>query len=224
MPSHTDLTNVEVDPGTPVQSANEIEADEENGLATLGLTRSADSSQLQKRPTINTSNSPHIKLPDPVTSPTKSIKSGLSKRASFTFDVVSPRSNKSFLDEKKRTVIPAAEEEAYLYPASMPPKYSIFDLFPFSLLIGFITKRGREVKGKKAAKIRQKMRQKTVSHNLPLEITLYLVWGDFLLRRDMADPLPSQSSYIARLQQQKIMDVPTTSTPVFSTLRRPWSS
>jgi hypothetical protein len=92
---------------------------------------------------------------------------------------VSPISATSPFDEKKRTVIPAAEE-AYLFPASMPPRYTIFDLFPFSLLINIITKRGHEVKGKKAARIRAKMKQKTVSHNLPLEISLYLV-SDFLL-------------------------------------------
>lgn len=83
-------------------------------------------------------------------------------------------------------------EEAYLFPASMPPKYTIFDLFPFSLLIKIFAKRGHEVKGKKAARIRAKMMQKTVSHNLPLEISLYL------------------SSYIACLQSRKTCDVPTT--------------
>lgn len=189
LPSQTDLTSVEVDPASPIQSAHDVDdADEENGLATLGLTRS-ETNQLHKRPTVNTSDSPHIKLPDPVTSPTaKSVKSVGSKRASFSIDIVSSRpNNRGFsLDEKKRTVIPAAEE-AYLYPASMPPKYTIFDLFPFSLLTGYITKRGHEVGGKKAAKIRQKMKQKTISHNLPLEISLYLVRPNSLLIREYTD-------------------------------------
>jgi hypothetical protein len=89
--------------------------------------------------------------------------------------LTSPRSTKGFLNDKKRSVIPAAEED-HLLPASMPPRYSIFDLFPFSLLIGIISKGGREVKGKKAARIRmKKLLQKTISHNLPLEITFYLV-------------------------------------------------
>lgn len=72
-------------------------------------------------------------------------------------------------------VILPKEDEGLLLPASMPPKYHIFDLFPLSLLIKFFTKRGKELKGKKAARLRAKMRDRTISHNLPLEISLYLV-------------------------------------------------
>lgn len=75
---------------------------------------------------------------------------------------------------REKTVLQRADE-GLLLPAHMPPKYHIFDLFPFSLLIRFLTKKGREIKGKKAARLRAKMRQSTVSHNLPLEISLYLV-------------------------------------------------
>ena len=77
------------------------------------------------------------------------------------------------LKDKKRSVIPVAEEE-FLFPASNPPRYTFFDLFPFSL-IGLIANRNQKVKGKKAARIRMRLMKKTVSHNLPLELTLYLV-------------------------------------------------
>ncbi|KZV75513.1 UPF0187-domain-containing protein [Peniophora sp. CONT] len=83
--------------------------------------------------------------------------------------------------------------EEYLLPSRMPPKYSYFDIFPFSLLVRFLTKRGKEVKGKKGARLRAKLRSKAVqTHNLPLEISLYL------------------SSYVAALQQRKAIDPPTT--------------
>jgi putative membrane protein len=83
--------------------------------------------------------------------------------------------------------------EDYLLPARSPPKYSYFDLFPFSLLVHFLTKRGKEVSGAKAARLRSRIRTAAVSHNLPHEISLYL------------------SSYVAALQARKAIDPPTTS-------------
>lgn len=76
---------------------------------------------------------------------------------------------------EKEQVILSTEDENFLFPAYMPPKYHLFDLFPFSLLVGTLTARGKEVKGKKAAKIRAQMRKNSISHNLPHEISLYLV-------------------------------------------------
>lgn len=63
-------------------------------------------------------------------------------------------------------------DELYLLPARNPPKFAIFDVFPFSLLVRQLTKRGKDVKGKKAARLRASTRE---SHNIPLEISLYLV-------------------------------------------------
>ncbi|KZP32152.1 UPF0187-domain-containing protein [Athelia psychrophila] len=83
-------------------------------------------------------------------------------------------------------------DEKYLLPARNPPKYHIFDLFPFSLLVRLLTRAGKRMQGRKAARMRSIMRQSTVSHNLPLEISLYL------------------SSYVADLQSKKLIDVPTT--------------
>ncbi|KAI0300548.1 Bestrophin, RFP-TM, chloride channel-domain-containing protein, partial [Multifurca ochricompacta] len=85
-----------------------------------------------------------------------------------------------------------AEADGFLLPARNPPQYSYFDLFPFSLLVKFLTNRGKEVKGKKGARLRAKLRSQSVTHNLPLEISLYL------------------SSYIAALQKRKAIDAPTT--------------
>lgn len=104
-------------------------------------------------------------LPAPVTSAT-------SKKTTFLEPIHSPHSTRSASREK--VILPRADER-FLLPAHMPPKYHFFDLFPFSLLVGWLARRGREVKGKKAAGLRAKMRRNAVSHNLPLEISLYLV-------------------------------------------------
>ncbi|KAG8915737.1 hypothetical protein FRC00_000721 [Tulasnella sp. 408] len=78
-----------------------------------------------------------------------------------------------------------------LLPANDPPKWAMFDVFPFSLFIKPQLKKGKSVAGKKAAKLRAK--EGNVNHNIPLEITFYL------------------SSYIAEIQRRKIADVPTLS-------------
>lgn len=68
-----------------------------------------------------------------------------------------------------------ADGDGFLLPSRDPPRYSYFDLFPFSLLVKFLTKRGKEVKGKKGARLRAKLRTQSGTHNLPLEISLYMV-------------------------------------------------
>ncbi|QRV93339.1 bestrophin protein [Ceratobasidium sp. AG-Ba] len=82
--------------------------------------------------------------------------------------------------------------EVELAPSSNPPKWGMFDVWPLSLLVKVLTKRGKNVGGKKAAKERAK--QNVISHNIPLEVTLYM------------------SSYISALQQRKVVDVPTINT------------
>ncbi|KAG1734207.1 Bestrophin, RFP-TM, chloride channel-domain-containing protein [Suillus paluster] len=78
-------------------------------------------------------------------------------------------------------------------PAMNPPKYSLFDLFPFSLLVRMLTKNGVDVKGKRAARMRAAMRnyRGKNSYNIPLEISLYL------------------GSYVSALQLRKTVDAPT---------------
>lgn len=112
-------------------------------------------------------------LPMPVTYPTK--------RASFLQPPPTsrhgntPRPRLGSMGEKSRTSSDGRSNvEAYLFPARMPPRYSIFDVFPFSMLVKLLTKKGKNVKGKKAARMRAKMR-KGGTQNLPLEISLYLV-------------------------------------------------
>jgi len=90
-------------------------------------------------------------------------------------------------------------DDSFLLPARNPPKFAIFDVFPFSLLVRQLTKRGRDIKGKKAARARATMREHVVSHNIPLEISLYL------------------SSYISALQARKAID-PATTTSLLNAL------
>ncbi|KAL0957453.1 hypothetical protein HGRIS_001250 [Hohenbuehelia grisea] len=51
----------------------------------------------------------------------------------------------------------------------MPPAHHLYDLFPFSLIVMCLTKRGKELKGKKGARLRARLRNKTLSHNIPLK-------------------------------------------------------
>ncbi|KAH7907058.1 Bestrophin, RFP-TM, chloride channel-domain-containing protein [Hygrophoropsis aurantiaca] len=85
----------------------------------------------------------------------------------------------------------------FLLPAQMPPKYSVFDIFPFSLLVKLLSRRGLEVSGRKAARLRAagmgRPNPAGGSHNVPLEVSLYL------------------SSYISALQQRKTVEAPTIS-------------
>jgi ion channel-forming bestrophin family protein len=60
-----------------------------------------------------------------------------------------------------------------LMPSRNPPKWAMFDIFPFSLLVNLLTDQGKQVQGKKAA--RRRAKRGVMSHNIPLEITLYLV-------------------------------------------------
>ena len=91
---------------------------------------------------------------------------------------------------------PVTSDSPPLLPARNPPRTSIFDIWPFSTLVRTLTKRGHAISGKKAAKERAKQRRgkegDITSHNIPLEITLYI------------------SSYIAALQKRKVIDVATT--------------
>ncbi|KAH9476018.1 UPF0187 protein [Psilocybe cubensis] len=138
----------------------------------------------------NTATSP-TSLPPPV-----SIGPAGKRSSYYSGGVTSPVS--TYLQKEKERIILSQHDESYLMPAHMPPKYSVFDIFPFSLLVKWLTEKGKDVKGKKGARIRAKLRNEAISHNLPLELSLYL------------------SSYIASLQNRKICDVPTTNTLLFS--------
>ena len=94
---------------------------------------------------------PDAILPAPATAGTKGRTS-----------LFSPRGRASF-----------AGSHPQLLPAKLPPKWTIFDVFPFSLFVKCLTNRGKGVEGKKAARYRA--RTGIVTHNVPLEISLYLV-------------------------------------------------
>ena len=132
-------------------------------------------------------------------------------------DILTPRSYKSVgpVKEHERVVL-QKQDESFLLPAHMPPKYGLFDLFPFSLLVSFLSERGKEVKGKKGARVRAKIKQHAVSHNLPLELSLYLVrYLSTSLNENKLNLTILKSSYIASLQSRKLLDVPTASTSSF---------
>ncbi|CAG7850261.1 SubName: Full=Uncharacterized protein {ECO:0000313/EMBL:CCA71351.1} [Serendipita indica DSM 11827] len=84
-----------------------------------------------------------------------------------------------------------------LLPSRNPPRTSIFDIWPFTLLVRPLTKRGKKLGGKTAMRARAKLGlgrgedHQVVSGNIPLEISLYI------------------SAYISALQQRKCCDVPT---------------
>ncbi|KAL0959299.1 hypothetical protein HGRIS_014563 [Hohenbuehelia grisea] len=140
-----------------------------------------------------TMSAPHLPLPVTSSPHTKFPVQGARPRA---LNLPSPHglraaNTQGLRKVKSSTGVISREDEAYLLPAHMPPAYHLFDLFPFSLIVKCLTKRGKELKGKKAARLRARLRNKTVSHNIPLEISLYL------------------DSYIAAQQQKKLIDVPT---------------
>ena len=119
-------------------------------------------------------------LPPPVTAPGTPSKK--TKKTTFIepepgsrFRPATPTGRSRGASHEKERVILSPAEEKFLFPAHLPPKYHFFDLFPFSLLVGLLTKRGKRLKGKKAARLRASMIHHAVSHNLPLEISLYLV-------------------------------------------------
>jgi len=88
--------------------------------------------------------------------------------------------------------LPYPVTSSHLRPSHSPPRNSVFDIFPLSLVAAVLLKKGRDIRGRKAAKKHASAR--VISHNIPLEITLYL------------------SSYIAALQARRAIDVPTTNT------------
>jgi putative membrane protein len=113
-------------------------------------------------------------LPIPTTSPGEAGEK--SEKVEFLDLPPPPRSPNSVPSANgRRAKDSLAEGDGFLFPARNPPRYSYFDLFPFSLLVKFLTKRGKEVKGKKGARLRARLQHHSGTHNLPLEISLYLV-------------------------------------------------
>jgi hypothetical protein len=128
-------------------------------------------------------------LPLPATSP--GVAGEKSEKVEFLDLPPPPRTSNGANGRRAKDSF--AEGDGFLLPARIPPRYSYFDLFPFSLLVKFLVKRGKQVKGKKGARLRARIQHQSGTHNLPLEISLYL------------------SSYIAALQNRKAVDATTIS-------------
>jgi hypothetical protein len=119
----------------------------------------------------NSESAPH--LPLPTTSPGETdIKQ---EKVEFLDHPQPTRTSTSATSKTQHYVKESLSEPSDLLPARNPPQYSFFDIFPFSLLVKYLTRRGKQVKGKKGAFLRAMLRRQMVSHNLPLEISLYLV-------------------------------------------------
>ncbi|KAL5521112.1 hypothetical protein ACEPAG_9034 [Sanghuangporus baumii] len=156
---------------------------------------------------------PHVTLdlPLPATAPTHrqrglSIRSSLS-RATGRDRSLSSSSHRTYRPHRQQqqqiqnllrrpTFTSASDHSVTLLPASLPPKNSLFDVFPFSLLGKLLATRGKQVEGKKAAKLRAKA--VVVTRNVPLEISMYL------------------TSYVATLGARKAIDVPTNNLLILS--------
>ncbi|KZT64724.1 UPF0187-domain-containing protein [Daedalea quercina L-15889] len=113
------------------------------------------------------------------------------RKTAFAESLAKPSWEKERGDRDEKGSVMAGFDEGFLLPARMPPKYHLLDLWPLSLVVRLLTKKGKDVKGRTAARMRAKLRSKTVTHNLPLEISFYL------------------SSYVAALQGRKVVDPPT---------------
>lgn len=173
---------------------------------------------------ILSASAPHLPLPN---------VTGVKKRPS-NITIASPISPQQNARTRRASLAPGSAsrplnsvfpEDPPLLPSRLPPKFSYFDVFPLSLLVKFLTKRGKEIKGRKAARVRARRgrgkRGSIVSYNVPLEITLYIVSGTVSIGPSKNWINFSKSSYIAALQRRKSIDVPTTSTSFFPTpLRR----
>ncbi|KAH9912457.1 UPF0187-domain-containing protein [Fomitopsis serialis] len=120
-------------------------------------------------------------LPLPATSP---------RRTTFA-NGLKPSMERDRGDKDEKTSTMNGVDEGFLLPARIPPRYHLLDLWPLSLIVHLLAKRGKDVKGRTAARIRAKLRSKTVTHNLPLEVSFYM------------------SSYVAALQSRKVVDPPT---------------
>ncbi|THU99022.1 UPF0187-domain-containing protein [Dendrothele bispora CBS 962.96] len=206
IPSHADLTQPVDDekhgPASPPGSPSARSFPE--SIASRPQMPGSNNTFLHQRTTGGSSQAPS-ELPAPATASSPPKKQN---RFSRTFsqlawdDKEKEKVPLSPTDEKKpdkpERVILHREDEKFLLPSRDPPKYGLFDLFPFSLLVKVLTSSGKELKGKKAARLRAKMRNVGVSHNLPLEISLYL------------------SSYISALQVRKTNEVPTTNTLILA--------
>jgi len=178
MPSTADVTQYNADENDTVSIVLETPPNEEGSLNGVEATQPA------VPPPQNFVTHRHNVPASPVRAPPVPLASGRTSFAIPNSNLMSPRSQQRQEPSKAGRIVLPVQDELYLMPAYMPPKYGLFDLFPFSLLVGYLSKRGKDVKGKKGARVRAQLKEHSVSHNLPLELSLYLVsllWPTFRL-------------------------------------------
>ena len=125
----------------------------------------AYASHISKRPSaiassITTVPAPETRTPTP-------------KRKEFYLRSQSTLAELSFTADKSR-YYSGVNEEGFLRPARIPPKFSFMDWFPFSLVSRFLKDEQKQVKGMRYAAMVAK-KEDSGSQNIPLEISLYLV-------------------------------------------------
>ncbi|KAH9965276.1 Bestrophin, RFP-TM, chloride channel-domain-containing protein [Russula dissimulans] len=139
--------------------------------------------QAPRRPSAAESSS---NLPFPATTP------GLVEPKSGKMEYLDASSKPRTSSSTMKSGGSVADPDDILRPARLPLKYSLLDFFPFSLMVNFLRRRGRKVGGKKLALKQAQLHHHAVTHNIPLEISLYI------------------SSYISSLQTRKCLDPATT--------------
>lgn len=88
---------------------------------------------------------------------------------------MSPEARRQSIQSRGNVVL-SREEEFIIQPGYLPPTYPLLDLFPFSIIMGCLSRHRKRQKGRKVVGAR---RVTTATHNIPLEISLYLVGSSF---------------------------------------------
>lgn len=78
-------------------------------------------------------------------------------------------------DKREGRMVLELDDEKYLMPAYKPPRWGFLDVILFPAMVEFMTRHGREMNGRRAGRIRAQMAASQRSHNLPLELSLYIV-------------------------------------------------
>jgi putative membrane protein len=138
-------------------------------LSPLDGPQTGHATMLQRAPSSQDEKSDRIPLPI-LTSPT-------SPRKARPIGGAGPTPLSPLARGARPAVDPEEDVEAAggLAPAHNPPAWGAFDVFPLSLLVKARARRGKEMKGKKAMRARAKLRGEAEAHNIPLEVSLYLV-------------------------------------------------
>ncbi|KAI5981553.1 Bestrophin, RFP-TM, chloride channel-domain-containing protein [Pisolithus albus] len=214
IPSHVDLPaelgTVAEDQGGHAHEHHHLRRSED-APASPRSTHFPDSLPIPKRPRATSSASQHLPLPSTAPGARPSAPSTPLIQENGVPLNINQEEKKSIsfdgMRDKKGSIAHSGAwtmDESDLKPARMPPKYSVFDFFPFSLLVKMLTKKGKNVQGRKAARVRATMTgdmkarnmardvNSRLDCNVPLALSLYL------------------SSYIAALQSRKAtVDAPT---------------